>query len=57
MKTLQSLNDVVPEKKLVIAREITKMFEEVIRATPGEALAYLEENKEHQKGEFVLIVY
>jgi 16S rRNA (cytidine1402-2'-O)-methyltransferase len=57
MKTLESLKNAVPEKKLVVAREITKMFEEVVRDTPEAVLAYFEENKEHQKGEFVLIVY
>jgi 16S rRNA (cytidine1402-2'-O)-methyltransferase len=40
----------------VIARELTKVFEEFIEGTPAEVLEYLNTNKEKQRGEFVVIV-
>lgn len=58
LKTLESLvkhygsND----KTVSVARELTKMFEEFVTGTPEEMLSYFEENKEHQRGEFVIIV-
>lgn len=56
-KTLESLAHVLEEKRnLVIAREITKLHEEVIRGTAAEIKAYFENNKDHIRGEFVVIV-
>jgi 16S rRNA (cytidine1402-2'-O)-methyltransferase len=57
MKTLEALPEFVPEKQLVVARELTKMHEELVRGTPEEILTYFTENAQHQRGEFVLIVY
>ncbi len=56
LKTLESLNTYVPKFKVVLAREITKQFEEFISGEPKEILSYLNENKVKQKGEFVVIV-
>lgn len=56
LKTLESLNNYVPKFKVVLAREITKQFEEFISGEPKEILSYLNENKVKQKGEFVVIV-
>lgn len=56
LKTLESLNTYVPNFKVVLAREITKQFEEFISGEPSYILKYLEENKVKQKGEFVVIV-
>jgi 16S rRNA (cytidine1402-2'-O)-methyltransferase len=56
LKTLESLEKHAPEFKVVIARELTKMFEEFIEGTPTEVLAYLNTNKDKQRGEFVVIV-
>jgi 16S rRNA (cytidine1402-2'-O)-methyltransferase len=56
-KTLESLSEVLDEKRvIVIARELTKMHEEIIRATAQEVKAYFESNKDHIRGEFVVIV-
>ena len=57
MKTLESLTTEIPHKKLVVAREITKLHEEVVRGSAHEVLEYFNENVQHQKGEFVVIVY
>ena len=45
------------EKKVVIGRELTKMFEEVVRGSIQEGLQYFAEHPEKIKGEFVIIVY
>ena len=57
MKALQSLQEYCPLKTVVIAREITKFHEEVVRGSAEELVAYFTENSDHQKGEFVVIVY
>ncbi len=57
MKTLDSLVTYCPLKNIVICREMTKFHEEVVRGTPIEVLQYFTEHVDHQKGEFVVIVY
>jgi len=54
-KTLKLMNDIIPEKDLVIARELTKKFEEFIRGTVKEVYAKLKNKK--IKGELVLILH
>lgn len=44
------------ERELVIARELTKMFEEVARMKLGEAAAWLAAGPHRQQGEFVLVL-
>lgn len=56
MKTLESLKSLDTDKKVAIAREITKMHEEFVSGTAAELLEYFTENTDHQKGEFVVIV-
>ncbi len=57
MKTLASLAEVLDEKRTVaIARELTKIYEEIVRGTAHEVLSYFETQKEKQKGEFVVVV-
>jgi len=57
MKTLASLEAMLPEGRIVvIAREITKQFEEFVRGTPTYLLDYFTNNKDKQRGEFVVIV-
>lgn len=57
LKTLQSLKDHLDQKQtVVIGRELTKIFEEIISGTPEELLNYFEKHKEKVKGEFVVIV-
>ncbi len=53
-KLLGELNDVFPERQVVLARELTKKFEEFLRGTPAELLAHLQ--KRSIKGEFVVLI-
>jgi 16S rRNA (cytidine1402-2'-O)-methyltransferase len=56
-KTLESLvSHLQPERKVVIVRELTKIYEEVVRGTPAELMAFFEKNQEKVRGEFVVIV-
>jgi len=56
MKTLESLAEHAPEKKVVIGRELTKMFEEIVSGTPTELIEYFTTNQEKERGEFVVMV-
>ena len=47
---------VEPERQVVIARELTKLFEQTFSGTVVELLNWLESDPNHQKGEFVLMV-
>src|SRR5258705_4631144 len=50
-KLLIELNDIFPERQVVLARELTKKFEEFLRGTPGQLLEALK--KRSLKGEVV----
>lgn len=57
MKTLASLCEhVSQDTQVIIARELTKMHEEVVTGTPTEVVAYFIENPTHVRGEFVVMV-
>jgi 16S rRNA (cytidine1402-2'-O)-methyltransferase len=56
LKTLQSLEKFAPEKKVVIARELTKIYEEFISGTATELLVHFEAHKDTVRGEFVVMV-
>ncbi len=45
-----------PERRTVIARELTKTFEQFYRGSLAEIQAWLEADPNHRKGEFVLVV-
>lgn len=45
-----------PQRELVVARELTKLFEQIVRLPIGEAPAWLAADSNRQRGEFVLIV-
>ena len=53
-KLLAELNEIFPERNVVLARELTKKFEEFLRGTPLELLEVL--RKRSLKGEFVVLV-
>jgi len=53
-KLLGELSEVVPERPVVLARELTKRFEEYLRGTPAELLARARQRP--LKGEFVVLV-
>lgn len=57
LQTVALLADVLGQtRRLVIARELTKMFEETVYLRLGEAHAWLLADANRQRGEFVLIV-
>lgn len=56
LKTLESLNKFCPNKKVCIARELTKIYEEFKTGSPTELLEYLTQNPIKQKGEFTVLV-
>ena len=50
------INIMGAERKLVVARELTKLFESFYVLPAGEMLAWLEQDTNHCRGEFVLMV-
>jgi 16S rRNA (cytidine1402-2'-O)-methyltransferase len=56
MKTLESLNQEVPEAKVRLARELTKLHEELLTGTAEELLDILAQTPVKQKGEFVVLI-
>ncbi|HEX4134669.1 MAG TPA: 16S rRNA (cytidine(1402)-2'-O)-methyltransferase [Bryobacteraceae bacterium] len=57
-RILESLEDIAAtlgEREVVVARELTKMHEEVLRGTPAEIRAALE-SRESVRGEFVVLI-
>lgn len=42
--------------KIVVCRELTKMFETIYRGTPAEILATLQSDKNNLKGEFAVVI-
>ncbi len=57
MKTLESLKSHLAENRLVaIARELTKIYEEVFRGNATSVYQYYAENPDKIRGEFVVII-
>ena len=57
LKTLETIYKILPKSQLVVAKELTKVYEEFVRGNPQEVLDYFTNNSEKQKGEFVILVY
>ncbi|MBI3251885.1 MAG: 16S rRNA (cytidine(1402)-2'-O)-methyltransferase [Candidatus Omnitrophica bacterium] len=55
LKSLEAIRQTIGDTPLVIARELTKKFEEVFRGTALEALKYFSEKK--ILGEFVILIH
>jgi 16S rRNA (cytidine1402-2'-O)-methyltransferase len=53
-KLLGELGEVLPEREVVLARELTKKFEEFLRGKPADLLAVAKQRS--LKGEFVVLV-
>lgn len=53
-KLLSELADIFPERRMVLARELTKKFEEFLRGTPVELIGQIGDRT--LKGEFVIMV-
>lgn len=56
LKTLEALDRFCPDKKVCLARELTKMFEEIKTDSAKNLLDYLTKNPVKQKGEFTVLV-
>jgi 16S rRNA (cytidine1402-2'-O)-methyltransferase len=56
VKNLTLLSEFAPEKRVIVGRELTKMFEEVVRGTIPEILAHFTDESKI-KGEFVIVAY
>ncbi|HPB91667.1 MAG TPA: 16S rRNA (cytidine(1402)-2'-O)-methyltransferase [Rugosibacter sp.] len=57
LETVRDLAELLqPEREIIIARELTKLFEQIERLQLPQALAWLEADANHQRGEFVLII-
>lgn len=56
IKTLESLDKFCPQKKVCVAREMTKIYEEFKIGSPNEVLKYYIENHVKIKGEFTVII-
>ncbi len=54
MKTLTEIEEYMGPRHVVIARELTKKFEEVIQGSPEELRAHFE--KHEPRGEFVILI-
>jgi 16S rRNA (cytidine1402-2'-O)-methyltransferase len=54
LSTLEDLRSVVPEVQVAVCRELTKLYEEVVRGSAGEVLQHFQEHA--PRGEFVLVL-
>lgn len=52
-KALAALAEVLPERRVAVARELTKLHEEILRGTPAEVAAALQGR---ERGEFTLVI-
>ena len=57
LDTLSDMKDVMgAEREVVLARELTKLFETIYKAPLGELLEFVEKDENQRKGEIVLLV-
>jgi 16S rRNA (cytidine1402-2'-O)-methyltransferase len=56
LKTLASLATHAPMRTIMIARELTKIYECTVYGTPAELLVYFDEHSDEVRGEFVVLV-
>ncbi|MBU1006192.1 MAG: 16S rRNA (cytidine(1402)-2'-O)-methyltransferase [Candidatus Omnitrophica bacterium] len=54
LKALDDIKDVLGDREIVVARELTKMFEETFRSTVSEAIQHF--TNKAPRGEFALII-
>jgi 16S rRNA (cytidine1402-2'-O)-methyltransferase len=55
LKTLETLAEVLPEREMVLCRELTKVHEEILRGRPDQILKILKE-RTAIKGEITLVI-
>ena len=57
IKLLKELNEHVPNANILLGRELTKKFEQIIEGTPAELLSSFNSTPATVRGEFVLIIF
>lgn len=57
LKNLELVKELLPEKKIILGRELTKIFEEIVRGSADEVSDYFKNNKDKVRGEIVVILY
>jgi len=57
LKNLELLEKIGSEKRIIIGRELTKMFEEIVRGNIEEIEKYFQSHPEKLKGEFAVIAH
>lgn len=57
IKNLKLLSELSENKNVIVGREMTKMFEEILRGSIFDVLEYFEKNQGKVKGEFVIIIH
>ncbi len=57
MKNLELLQSFAPEMQVIIGRELTKVYEEIVRGSVTEAITHFTEHPDKVKGEFSVIAY
>lgn len=57
VKNLELLSELVPERKMLVGRELTKMFEQIFVGSVTEVAEYFRAHPEKIKGEFTLILF
>jgi 16S rRNA (cytidine1402-2'-O)-methyltransferase len=56
LKTVEALQKFCPDKKVCLARELTKIYEEFKTGSPALILEYFTQNTTKQRGEFTVLV-
>jgi 16S rRNA (cytidine1402-2'-O)-methyltransferase len=56
LETLENISEVYPNIQVVACRDLTKKFEEYVRGTPDSVHMQLQNNPNHTKGEYVLVL-
>ncbi|RJP27302.1 MAG: 16S rRNA (cytidine(1402)-2'-O)-methyltransferase [Candidatus Omnitrophota bacterium] len=54
LATIKDVHEIFGDKHIVVARELTKKFEEIIRGSPEYILSHFKQNK--PRGEFVVVI-
>ena len=54
--SLEALGELAPQRRLVLAKELTKQFETFVEGSAEELLRWLQADPHHAQGEFVLIL-
>jgi 16S rRNA (cytidine1402-2'-O)-methyltransferase len=57
LATIKDITEILPgERTIVIARELTKLYETIVNTTVDEALEIFAQDKNMQRGEFVILI-